>query len=332
MGSDPKWLTIASGYLGEREIAGARHNPRIVEWFARVGHGWVRDDETPWCAAFVGACLLEAGYPSTGKLNARSYLDYGEALDKPQRGCIAVFSRGDDAGWQGHVGFFLRDLGDQIEILSGNDRNSVAVGTYLKKRLLGYRWPTKAALPKAELTDIASIQRRLKDLGYHEVGAVDGIMGSRTRGALLAFKADNDLPLDASIDAETLRALFTTAGPRPVAPERQAATARELREQGSEEIRDADVIRAAAAVGVGGGAVVGGHETGALDAARDGVAEISALRVFVEGLQDLAGWMAQYWWVGALVVGFVAWRYGGRIMRAVTRAYRRGQTFWGAEG
>jgi Putative peptidoglycan-binding domain-containing protein len=39
--------------------------------------------------------------------------------------------------------------------------------------------------------DVVWIQQRLLDLGYREVGKVDGAVGRRTRTAILAFKADN---------------------------------------------------------------------------------------------------------------------------------------------
>jgi hypothetical protein len=59
----------------------------------------------------------------------------------------------------------------------------------------------------------------LRDLGYHEVGTLDGVMGSRTRGAVLAFRADHGLPLDPVIDAAFVAAL-ETAKPRAVTLER----------------------------------------------------------------------------------------------------------------
>ena len=72
---------IALEELGTREIRGAQHNPQIVEYAAKVGHDWVEDDETPWCASFLGWALEEADLPSTRKLNARSYLDWGKPVD-----------------------------------------------------------------------------------------------------------------------------------------------------------------------------------------------------------------------------------------------------------
>ncbi|HEY4272718.1 MAG TPA: peptidoglycan-binding domain-containing protein [Candidatus Udaeobacter sp.] len=45
---------------------------------------------------------------------------------------------------------------------------------------------------------VASVQRRLGQLGYYD-GAVDGIIGPQTRGAIAAFESRNGLVVDASI-------------------------------------------------------------------------------------------------------------------------------------
>lgn len=95
---------------------------------------------TSWCAAFVNATLAQSGGQGTGKLNARSFLDWGEAVDQPQRGDVAVFSRGDPSGWQGHVGFFEGyDADGNIRVLGGNQGDAVNVSSYGADRLLGFR-------------------------------------------------------------------------------------------------------------------------------------------------------------------------------------------------
>jgi hypothetical protein len=55
-------------------------NPRVDAYFDDVGFPAMRDD-TAWCAAFVGAMLKRSGYPHTGKLTARSYIDWGKPVD-----------------------------------------------------------------------------------------------------------------------------------------------------------------------------------------------------------------------------------------------------------
>lgn len=117
------------------------HNPKVVKYFADVGHDWVKDDETAWCAAFLGAMLKKAGFDHTGKLNARSYLDWGfeVPLDQAKEGDVVVFSRGNPNGWQGHVGFYISHNGKDIRVLGGNQSNQVNISSYPRKRLLGVR-------------------------------------------------------------------------------------------------------------------------------------------------------------------------------------------------
>lgn len=146
-----KLLDIAGGYVGETEIHGAQDNPKIVAMFKKSGAAWVDDDETPWCAAFVGAVLNDAGIKGTNKLNARSYLDWGVVVDQPQSGDVVVFWRGNREGWQGHVAFYVRtDPNGDIVVLGGNQGDAVSVKPYSKSRLLGYRRPInaqRAAIP-----------------------------------------------------------------------------------------------------------------------------------------------------------------------------------------
>jgi len=132
------------------------HNPKVVQYFKDVGHGWVKDDETAWCAAFVGAMLKRAGLPHTGKLNARSYMEWGDPIDiedaKP--GDIVVFWRGSPSSWQGHVGFYEDHDANNVMVLGGNQANQVNVKPYPKDRLLAVRRdpsavePTKPAVPQ----------------------------------------------------------------------------------------------------------------------------------------------------------------------------------------
>jgi GH24 family phage-related lysozyme (muramidase)/peptidoglycan hydrolase-like protein with peptidoglycan-binding domain len=82
--------------------------------------------------------------------------------------------------------------------------------------------PAAAPAQASNKEIIATVQRRLKDLGYNPGGA-DGILGPLTRGSILSFKNDNKLkPVD-TIDDELLTAL-ATAKPREMVPSRANAT------------------------------------------------------------------------------------------------------------
>jgi uncharacterized protein (TIGR02594 family) len=133
----------ARSNIGLREKKGkAQHEAKILRFFKDVGHSWVKDDETAWCAAFAGAMLESVGLESTRKLDARSYLKWGQEVQKQdaKEGDIVVFWRGTPNGWQGHVAFFVRwtESGD-IVCLGGNQSDQVSEQVYSKERLLGFR-------------------------------------------------------------------------------------------------------------------------------------------------------------------------------------------------
>jgi len=137
----PTWIEIANGELGEREIRGDEHNPRVVEYHATTGLS-ADDDETPWCSSFVNWCFKEAGIAGTNSARARSWLDWGKGIDAPVPGCVVVFSRPPKPA-SGHVAFFVGrgGGGDTVRVLGGNQGNSVSVKAYPLGRVIGYRLP-----------------------------------------------------------------------------------------------------------------------------------------------------------------------------------------------
>ncbi|MBQ0941686.1 peptidoglycan-binding domain-containing protein, partial [Acinetobacter baumannii] len=102
------------------------------------------------------------------------------------------------------------------------------------------------------------VQAQLIELGYPEVGKVDGKWGSKTRAAILAFKADRGLPLTVELDQQFLAELMV-APKREVSEARANATVADLREAGSRKIAAADETSAAGLIttGAGGLAAVG---------------------------------------------------------------------------
>lgn len=134
------YYEIAKGEIGVREIEGGKSNPRVMEYFKKVGHSWVKDDSTAWCAAYVGWCLEMAGIKSTRKLNARSYLKLGTEVKTPQKGDIVILWRVKKNSAYGHVAFFEGFTPDgNLLLLGGNQSNEVNISEYPISRLLGYR-------------------------------------------------------------------------------------------------------------------------------------------------------------------------------------------------
>lgn len=74
----------------------------------------------------------------------------------------------------------------------------------------------------AEAAQTAQVQQALLDLGYANVGAVDGVAGPRTQAAVKAFQADAGHPVSGEASAATLAQLVEKADagwrrPAPVA-------------------------------------------------------------------------------------------------------------------
>ncbi len=142
------WLTLANRDLGTAEIKGARHNPKIMQYFIDIGATWAETDEVPWCAAFVGSCIERSGIRSSRSAAARDFLEWGAECDQ-QVGCIVVLKRGTNEK-QGHVGFWLGAELNRVTILGGNQGNRVSVATFPATDVLGYRWPAQEAKPRVE--------------------------------------------------------------------------------------------------------------------------------------------------------------------------------------
>jgi uncharacterized protein (TIGR02594 family) len=141
---EPEWLKRARAELGTKEEPGAANNPAVLAYYRDAGHPEINADSVAWCAAFTGAMLERSGYPCSKQLNARSYLTWGKEVSKPSPGCVAVFSRGDPRGWEGHVAFYVGETATTVKVLGGNQGDAVTIAEYPKSRLLGYRVPVTA--------------------------------------------------------------------------------------------------------------------------------------------------------------------------------------------
>lgn len=315
-------LAAAGGHLGLEEWPGARHNPAVVQLFEDVGHSWVQDDETAWCAAFVGSVLASLGLPHTGALNARSYLEWGEevAIQDAQPGDVAVFWRGSRSSWQGHVAFFVRFEGGRVVVRGGNQGNKVSDQAYPMDRLLAIRRATGAApagsRPVLRSGDrgafVLDLQKQLADVGY-PLGRLDGVFGTRTRAAVLALQADAGLTADGLVGAKTWEALRNVAK-RPARDVDEA----DLRQRGSKTIKHADGAQAGSAV-----AVAVGAGTVAIQQAEEVVAVVDR----AQGLLGTAGGLLGALWpvllLGAL--GLAVWWLIAQVKAARVEDARSGR-------
>ncbi|MFG1478595.1 peptidoglycan-binding protein [Xanthobacter sp. V4C-4] len=161
--------------------------------------------------------------------------------------------------------------------------------------------------------EVRALQLRLRDLGYAEAGAADGLWGPRTTAAVAAFQATAGLPVTGTLDTATAAAL-ATAGPRPVSAARAEVTARALAAGG-------DLVARATRRSKWGALLL------ALPAALLGVLEqMPAAAGRIAGLRESLGEIPSWVWPVAIVaVAMGLHALAGQAERAEVEAVRTGR-------
>jgi len=138
---------LAQRFTGIEEVGGKVDNPQIMAMLT-LDARWPSNDEVPWCSGFVNYVCWLCRHPRSKDLRARSWLTIGRGiqLDEAEAGDIIVLQRGkgEQPGPEvidapGHVGFYAGRFGEFIEVLGGNQSDTVKVSRYAAKRLLGVR-------------------------------------------------------------------------------------------------------------------------------------------------------------------------------------------------
>lgn len=148
------WVKNARTKIGIREIKGPKHHELILKMWRTIKRGGIKNDETAWCAAFVGACLEESGLMSTRFEGAGSYLTWGVAT-APCYGAIVLITSPSAKGSGYHVGFLVgRDLAGNVYVLGGNQNNEVNISKFNGLRIKACRWPAPVPNPKVMLPQL----------------------------------------------------------------------------------------------------------------------------------------------------------------------------------
>ncbi|MDI3559559.1 peptidoglycan-binding protein [Bradyrhizobium sp. Arg816] len=176
---------------------------------------------------------------------------------------------------------------------------------------------------------VVQVQTRLRELGYYDTGAVDGqlVPKGRTEAAILAFRHEHDLPLIPGIDDDLLAAM-ARAEPRQVSEIRGSATAKDLREQGSETIAITDQVKGWAGKLFGSSSTLG--VTGLLAWITDKATAFSGAKDAVGGLGIPPAAIA--WLLAAVVVlalvgglGVLIWFVAHKVETKRVADYRAGK-------
>jgi uncharacterized protein (TIGR02594 family) len=140
------WLDIVKGELGQTEVEGLSHNPRIVEYGQSV-RGHIMSDETKWCSTFANWVMQQAGIPGTDSAAALSWLEWGRELHAPAVGALAVIDWGNG---KGHVGFVVGRSGDCVVLAGGNQHDQVRYTAFRMSQIASVRVPDGYQVPAGD--------------------------------------------------------------------------------------------------------------------------------------------------------------------------------------
>lgn len=172
--------------------------------------------------------------------------------------------------------------------------------------------------------DVFKVQEQLAQLGYHEVGAADGKVGSKTRGAIAAFLTDRGQNWSPEVGPALRVELMEAIGEnwkRPIAPARAYATADDIapKVKAVEQNRWSKFWTKMMAIPSSIGTTILGV-TSAVPEADEKVAPYTNI---VKGyLGDVPGWL---WLLVIACVSFIIWRSLNRTEKAVVEDYQVGR-------
>lgn len=198
-----------------------------------------------------------------------------------------------------------------------------------QRRVFANELPNTAAKnvapPKAGFSaDVKRVQADLVGLGYHEVGEVDGLIGGRTRGAIAAFMNDRHEVATTSITPALVAEIAKAKAenwPRPVAPSRAYATAKDIAPKVEAVKQNAwsrfwsKVLAVPSTAGAATWGVVSN-----IPAANDAASPYIAMGK--EYVSSVPGWV---WLLVIGAVGFAIWRSTNKSEAATVADYQTGR-------
>lgn len=134
-------MTVQTPLEVAQSYTGTRAGDKLLDRFLNKGGAGLSSTEYAWCSRFIQRTAQAAGYDvGTATDMARSWLNVGKKLDKPEIGAVAVYPRGAPKSGLGHVGYVRAINPDgTIMMLSGNDKDSVRESRRPTSGALGFR-------------------------------------------------------------------------------------------------------------------------------------------------------------------------------------------------
>jgi uncharacterized protein (TIGR02594 family) len=136
------------GAIGKLGLHEKINSQDIATYLKTGGHG-MDPAKTPWCAAFVGSALKQAGIPDSGSNVANSYMNWGSPVtDGAKKGDVVDIHRGlGPNATGGHVGLATGTIDPTrgIQYIAGNEGDKVSYGWARPEQAAVRRWTGDAA-------------------------------------------------------------------------------------------------------------------------------------------------------------------------------------------
>ncbi len=162
-------------------------------------------------------------------------------------------------------------------------------------------------------SEVRKVQDMLRDLGWYEVGNPDGRYGTRTDGAIAAFRKQAGLPVGRIDDA--LRVALMKSEKRPVSDERKNATVETIKDAPS--VKDGLNLETVgkSVIGIGGaGSIFNGITT-----FTDATDHLNQVKSFWDAFASASPYML------LAVAGGVILYFGQRFVRHQLEGYQQGR-------
>lgn len=162
-------------------------------------------------------------------------------------------------------------------------------------------------------SEILSIQKKLRELGYEETGWIDGIWGSRTEAGITSFQKNEGLEPTGKIDSDTLAAL-AIASPRKVGEVRHNITIKDLKNAGDEVVKASWFTRVIS--WFLGGSAIG---IGAIDTLPEAASHVASIQGVISGVPPWG------WSIILVLIAILIWRETTRIDRTKMKDIKSGK-------
>lgn len=133
----PPWMAELHRRMGLHEV---RDNAALTD-FLKIGKWLGNPKDLPWCGDAVESALSKTlpreALPSN-PFWAQGWNTWGVDVKQPIVGSIGVIR------WTartGHVGFVAGVSGSRVNMLGGNQSNSISVASFPRSKFIGFRWP-----------------------------------------------------------------------------------------------------------------------------------------------------------------------------------------------